>query len=75
MWRSALSQTGKSNYFELPPVRDEGGGGAWRRWIDTALESPDDIVAWQTAPPLTGGTYRAGPRSVAVLYASLAASR
>jgi isoamylase len=58
--------------FELPPVRDEGGG-AWRRWIDTALESPDDIVEWQTAPPFTGRTYRAGPRSVAVLYAPLRA--
>ena len=25
--------------FELPPVGD-GGAGPWRRWIDTALESP-----------------------------------
>ena len=35
--------------FELPPVGD-GGAGPWRRWIDTALESPQDIVPWQTAP-------------------------
>jgi isoamylase len=60
--------------FELPPVPDEGGG-AWRRWIDTALESPDDIVKWQSAPPFTGKAYRAGPRSVAVLYAPLPAPR
>jgi glycogen operon protein len=59
--------------FELPPVSEEGGG-PWRRWIDTALESPYDIVAWLDAPPLTGQTYRAGPRSVAVLYAPLRAS-
>jgi len=51
--------------FELPPLE----GGVWRRWIDTALDSPDDIVARQTAPPCTGRTYPAGPRSVAVLYA------
>jgi glycogen operon protein len=59
--------------FELPPV-SEDGGGPWRRWIDTALESPYDIVAWQNAPPFTGQTYRAGPRSVAVLYAPLSVS-
>jgi glycogen operon protein len=60
--------------FELPPA-SKGGGVPWRRWIDTALDSPDDIVAWQNAPPFTGQTYRAGPRSVAVLYAPLTASR
>jgi glycogen operon protein len=59
--------------FELPPVSEEGDV-TWRRWIDTALESPEDIVAWQTALPFTGGTYRAGPRSVVVLYAPLGAS-
>jgi isoamylase len=56
--------------FELPPV-GSGEGGAWRRWIDTALESPLDIVEWQRATPVPGGTYRAGPRSVVVLHASL----
>ena len=33
--------------FELPP-RDQGGAHAWRRWIDTALDTPHDIVPWQT---------------------------
>jgi glycogen operon protein len=59
--------------FELQPVSEEGGG-LWRRWIDTALDSPHDIVAWQNALPFTGQTYPAGPRSVAVLYAPLTAS-
>jgi glycogen operon protein len=59
--------------FELPPV-DEEGGGSWRRWIDTALDSPHDIVEWQTAPPFQGRTYRAAPHSVVVLYAPLQAS-
>jgi glycogen operon protein len=54
--------------FELPPVGE--GRGAWRRWIDTSLDSPDDIVPWQTAPPASDPTYRAGARSVVVLFGS-----
>jgi isoamylase len=51
--------------FELPaPV-----GGPWRRWIDTARPSPEDIVEWPSAPPVAGATYRAAPRSVVALYA------
>ena len=53
--------------FELPAA----GGGPWRRWIDTSLPSPQDIVEWQKAAPVPGNTYRAGPRSVVVLYGSL----
>ncbi len=49
--------------FELPPP----GGAGWRRWIDTALASPDDIVPWQEAPAVAGDRYRAGPRSVVML--------
>jgi glycogen operon protein len=53
--------------FELPLVN--GGADPWRRWIDTSLDSPHDIVAWRSAQPLSGQTYRAGPRSVVVLGA------
>jgi glycogen operon protein len=56
--------------FELPPV-GEGGASSWRRWIDTALESPQDIVPWQTAPSLSGQTYRASARSVVVLFGDI----
>ena len=56
--------------FELPPVRG-AGADPWRRWIDTSLESPNDIAEWQIAPPVPGYTYRAGPRSVVVVWASL----
>jgi glycogen debranching enzyme GlgX len=56
--------------FELPQVRGESGG-PWRRWIDTSLDSPDDIVEWQSAPPFVHPTYSAAPRSVVVLYAPL----
>jgi isoamylase len=55
--------------FELPRVgalREE----SWRRWIDTTLDSPHDIVEWHTAPLVSGPTYRAGPRSVVVLFVS-----
>ena len=53
--------------FELPAVgiRDDG----WRRWIDTSLDSPDDIVDWQTARPIARFSYRTEARSVVVLFA------
>ena len=53
--------------FELP-LGNDGGPGAWRRWIDTALGSPEDIVPWQMAPSLCGPTYRAAARTVVVLF-------
>jgi glycogen operon protein len=56
--------------FELPKAADED---PWRRWIDTALDSPRDIVPWQTAPALPGATYRVEARSVVVLIRSAAA--
>jgi glycogen operon protein len=56
--------------FELPPVAN--GAGPWRRWIDTALESPHDIVEWHTSPVVQENTYRAQPRSVVVLGAGSA---
>ena len=53
--------------FELAPL--SGSDPLWRRWVDTSLESPDDIVEWDAAPPVPGRAYRAGPRSVAALFA------
>ncbi|MEO1002527.1 MAG: isoamylase [Cyanobacteria bacterium J06638_7] len=53
--------------FRLPPTDLEGEG--WHRWIDTALPSPGDIVAWAGAPPLTGSRYGVQPRSVVALVA------
>ena len=54
--------------FELPRA-DRHSEDTWRRWIDTTLDSPHDIVEWQTAPPVADRTYQAGPRSVVVLFA------
>ena len=58
-------------HFELPPLSN-GSDNSWRRWIDTALDSPLDIVPWQTAPSIPGGTYRAEAHSVVVLFADSA---
>ena len=57
--------------FELPPAGD-GAAGAWRRWIDTALASPQDIVEWRAAPAISGPAYRAAARSVVVLFRDIA---
>jgi len=54
--------------FELPPI--EAGYGSWRRWIDTFRDSPEDIVPWLEAPIVPENIYRAGPRSVIVLWAA-----
>jgi isoamylase len=51
--------------FELPKPE---GGSSWKRWIDTALDSPNDIVPWQTAPAVSGDAYRVEARSVVMLY-------
>jgi glycogen operon protein len=56
--------------FELPKV-DKAGERKWRRWIDTALESPNDILEWETAESVPGYSYRAEARSVVVLFTSI----
>ena len=54
--------------FELPLVAN-GARHPWRRWIDTFLDCPHDIVEWEQAPSVLGHRYRAEPRSVVVLFA------
>ncbi len=56
--------------FELPPVV-EAGPEPWRRWIDTFLDSPHDIVEWDHAPAVAAQTYRAEARSIVTLFARL----
>ncbi|MDE3158739.1 MAG: glycogen debranching protein GlgX [Acidobacteriota bacterium] len=57
----------ESLVFDLPSLPD--GQGPWRRWIDTGLEPPHEIVEWRAASAIPGQTYLAGPRSVVVLVA------
>jgi isoamylase len=54
--------------FELPRLND-AGEGPWRRWIDTALDSPHDILQWNAAESVPGYTHRAEARSVVILFA------
>lgn len=56
--------------FELPPIQNERNA-PWRRWIDTALDAPHDIVPWQNALAVSGQTYRTEARSVVVLIAQV----
>jgi isoamylase len=55
--------------FELPQIGRPGI--SWRRWINTALDSPQDIVHWEAALPVPSSAVRAEPRSVIVLFAEL----
>jgi glycogen operon protein len=52
--------------FRLPSPR-KLPGGAWHRWIDTSLASPEDIVPWEVMPAVTSRNYRLSERSIAIL--------
>jgi isoamylase len=52
--------------FELPRL-DSAGENPWHRWIDTALDSPHDILEWDRAESVPGYAYRAESRSVVML--------
>jgi glycogen operon protein len=54
--------------FDLPSPGN-GRAARWRRWIDTALPSPDDIVPWDEAQEVPDPVYRAEARSVVVFHA------
>jgi glycogen operon protein len=55
--------------FELPQIGRPGT--PWRLWINTGLDSPQDIVHWEAAPQVPSSTMRAEPRSVIVFFAEL----
>ncbi|MCY2995654.1 MAG: glycogen debranching protein GlgX [Planctomycetota bacterium] len=57
--------------FQLPPVA-EGPERRWRRWLDTFLESPQDICSETRAPVIADLTYLVQPRSVVALWALVA---
>jgi isoamylase len=56
--------------FQLPRLAN-AAENPWRRWIDTALDSPHDILESAKAEPLQGYNYRAESRSVVILYGYL----
>jgi glycogen operon protein len=56
--------------FEIPPVQEEFEND-WLRWIDTALESPEDIRTWDDAVVIRERTYPVRSRSIVVLVGRL----
>lgn len=62
----ALNAHWEPQEFELPESKSP-----WRRWIDTGLKSPDDIVPWTEAPTVIDGHYRLLDRSVVWLYSTV----
>ncbi|MBS0522239.1 MAG: glycogen debranching protein GlgX, partial [Proteobacteria bacterium] len=56
--------------FELPAVPAESRE-AWRRCIDTARDTPDDICPWPAAVVVTQAKYVVQPRSVVLLALAL----
>ena len=55
--------------FEIPPAGETHS--AWRRIIDTFLDSPDDVCAWADAPTVQDSSYLVQPRSVVLLIATV----
>ena len=55
--------------FRLP----EAGPAPWRRWVDTSLPSPDDILDYAASPTVDSGQYRVPARSIVFLVSALPA--
>jgi isoamylase len=56
--------------FELPSM-EQWLNVPWRRWIDTSLDSPADIVDWHIAASVPGLKYSVASRSIVILFARL----
>ena len=56
--------------FEVPPITGSSDTG-WIRWIDTGLESPDDICTWDEAITVRETVWPVQPRSIVVLVARM----
>jgi isoamylase len=55
------------NAYWEPLEFELGPGKPWQRWIDTSLESPEDIRESNALAAVPGFAYSAGPRSVVML--------
>lgn len=56
--------------FELPQQID-GQPIQWKRWIDTAKESPDDIQQWKDSPWITGDHYPVKAHSIVIAIGNI----
>jgi glycogen operon protein len=68
MMHSMLNAYYGSLEFELPELAVPA---QWKRWIDTSLDSPDDICGWNEVSVNAGDTYLVQSRSVVILIAKL----
>ena len=55
--------------FELPQIGRPRI--SWRRWINTALDCPQDIVHWEAALPAPSSAVRVEPRTVIVFFSEV----
>ena len=86
-WRLLRRFEGKDSFFHLIvnaywerldfelPMLSGGSDIPWRRWIDTYLDTPHDIVEWQAAPSISGSAYRTGPRSCGRVFREYCVSK
>jgi glycogen operon protein len=56
--------------FEVPSVA-VFPGYAWKRWIDTFRDSPEDICSWDDATVVRETIYKVQSRSLVVLVSRL----
>jgi glycogen operon protein len=56
--------------FEVP-LEVDGKKVTWSRWIDTALDSPEDICLWQHAKPLANGSYHVEANSIVIILSKI----
>jgi glycogen operon protein len=52
--------------FEVPEYIEERKC-TWKRWIDTSLESPEDITDFSEAPVISEKVYKLCPHTIAIL--------
>jgi glycogen operon protein len=64
LWHAMFNAYWEPLTFSLPEPK-----GHWRRFIDTSLESPEDILTVDEAPTVATDSYAVAARSVVVLVA------
>jgi glycogen operon protein len=62
-----INAGGKPLEFEVPSAE----GAAWRRWIDTSLPSPQDILDFAESPEVSARMLRVEARSIVFLIDAL----
>lgn len=69
-WRSLFPPAQWLGEYRTAWLKADLVAGLTLAAIDTALDSPHDILPWEDAPPLAADKYRAEARSVVMLISS-----